>query len=63
MPKTTTYAELYCYGDLLTSGYWGGVMLSDLINQTQISSEIASIEFFASDGYRVNIPIDLAMQP
>jgi hypothetical protein len=39
------------------------VLLSYLLTQTQASPEIGSIHFVASDGYRVAIPIDLAIQP
>jgi hypothetical protein len=63
MSKTTVYAELYCYGSIVTSGNWGGVQLSHLLNEAHISSEVASIELIASDGYKVIIPVDLAFQP
>ncbi len=62
MPKTTEYAELYCYGSLVTFGDWGGIQLSYLLAQTNATSEVQSIQFTASDGYRVVIPIDLALQ-
>ena len=63
MPKTTEYAELYCYGSLAIYGNWTGVLLSYLITQTAITPEVSSIQFSASDGYTVSIPTDLAMQP
>ena len=63
MPKTTVNADLYCDGALVVYGNWSGVLLSYLLTQTQASPEIGSIHFVASDGYRVAIPIDLAMQP
>ena len=63
MPETTIDSELYCDGSLATSGNWSGILLSYLLAQTQIAPEVSSIEFMASDGYKVIIPIDLAMQP
>jgi DMSO/TMAO reductase YedYZ molybdopterin-dependent catalytic subunit len=63
MPKTVVGADLYCDGALVTYGNWGGVLLSYLLTQAQVTSEVCSIHFVASDGYTVAIPIDLAMQP
>jgi hypothetical protein len=63
MPKTVVYAELYCDGALTTYGNWSGVLLSYLLTQAQATPEVGSIQFVASDGYRVAIPINLAMQP
>jgi DMSO/TMAO reductase YedYZ molybdopterin-dependent catalytic subunit len=63
MPKTVVGADLYCDGALVTYGNWGGVLLSYLLTQAQVTSEVCSIHFAASDGYAVAIPIDLAMQP
>jgi DMSO/TMAO reductase YedYZ molybdopterin-dependent catalytic subunit len=63
MPKTVVYAELYCDGALATYGNWSGVLLSYLLTQAQATPEVGSIQFVASDGYRVAIPINLAMQP
>ena len=63
MPTTTVYAELYCDGSLATYGNWTGILLSDLLNQAQLTAEVSSIQFTASDGYKVDIPIELAMQP
>ena len=63
MPKTALYAELYCDGALATYGNWSGVLLSYLLTQAQATPEVGSIQFVASDGYRVAIPINLAMQP
>jgi len=63
MPETTIDSELYCDGNLATSGNWSGILLSYLLAQTQLAPEVSSIEFMASDGYKVAIPIDLAMQP
>lgn len=63
MPTTTVYAELYCDGSLATYGNWTGILLSDLLIKAQLTPEVSSIQFTASDGYKVTIPIELAMQP
>ena len=63
MPKADSSAELLCYGDLVTTGNWGGVQLSYLLAQANLTQEVGSVQFLASDGYKVTIPIDLALQP
>ena len=63
MPQTTIFAELFCYGSLVASEDWNGVQLSYLLTQTNVSSEVKSIQFTASDQYTVTIPIQLAMAP
>jgi len=63
MPKTTVNADLYCDGSLATYGNWTGVLLSYLLTQAQLTPEVGSVDFIASDGYKVSIPIDLAMEP
>jgi hypothetical protein len=63
MPKTTVNADLYCEGSLLTSGNWSGVRLSYLLTEIDTAGEVYSVQFEASDGYKANIPYDLAIQP
>ena len=63
MPKSKVNADLYCDGALVTYGEWGGVSLNYLLNQGQPNEDVKSIQFTASDGYKVAIPIDLAIQP
>lgn len=63
MPKTYVYADLLCYGNLVTTGNWGGIQLSYLLAQANLTSEVGSVQFEASDGYKVTIPIDLALSP
>jgi len=63
MPKTVVNADLFCDGGLVTYGDWGGVTLSYLLTQAQVTPEVSSIQFVATDGYGVAIPIGLAMQP
>jgi hypothetical protein len=62
MPATTVYAELYCDGSLATYGNWTGILLSDLLLKAQLTPEVFSIQLTASDGYKVTIPIELAIQ-
>jgi hypothetical protein len=63
MPQTTVYAELYCYGNLVESGDWSGVQLNYLLTQTNVTSDVKSILFTASDAYTVIIPMQLAVAP
>ena len=63
MPQTTLYAELFCYGNLVESGDWSGVQLNYLLTQTNVTSDVKSILFTASDGYNVVIPMQLAVEP
>jgi hypothetical protein len=63
LPKTTVYAELYCYGNLVTAGDWSGVKLTDLLTQVgEIDENTDSIYFEAQDGYKVRIPIKTAIR-
>ncbi len=61
MPQTTISAALYCYGSLVTSGAWSGIQLNDLLTQSNVSSQVHSIQLLASDGYTVTLPIELAL--
>jgi DMSO/TMAO reductase YedYZ molybdopterin-dependent catalytic subunit len=63
MPKTTVTSDLFCDGSLVTTGEWGGISLNYLLTQAQISSNVMSIDFIATDNYHVSIPISLAVQP
>jgi DMSO/TMAO reductase YedYZ molybdopterin-dependent catalytic subunit len=63
MPKTTVTSDLFCNGVLKTTGDWGGVSLNYLLTQAQISPDVLSIDFNATDNYRTSIPISLAMTP
>jgi DMSO/TMAO reductase YedYZ molybdopterin-dependent catalytic subunit len=63
LPKTTVYAELYCYGALLISGNWTGVPLTDLLSSMGLNPSGGSIDFIAQDGYKVSIPSEMALQP
>jgi len=62
MPKTVVNADLYCDGALVTYGNWGGVLISYLLTEAQVTPpEIGSVHFVASDQYQVAIPINLAV--
>ena len=63
MPKTEVSANLYCFGTLVTAGNWVGIQLSYLLTLAQVTSNVSSIEFLASDGYSISIPLELAIQP
>lgn len=62
MPQTTVYANENCYGRSITSGNWGGVSLSYLLQQAGLDPAVSSINFQAQDGYAVTLPIQEAMQ-
>jgi DMSO/TMAO reductase YedYZ molybdopterin-dependent catalytic subunit len=60
MPQTTISATLSCYGNLLVTGDWGGVSLGYLLQQVGVDPAVASINFHATDGYTVIIPLSEA---
>ena len=62
LPKTIVSADLSCYGLSISSGEWGGVKLSDLLDKAGIDPSVLTINFAAQDGYSVNIPISTAMR-
>ncbi len=61
MPQTTVYADLNCYGALVTSGNWGGVSLSYLLQKVGINHP-ESVVVKASDGYSYAIPLETAFR-
>jgi DMSO/TMAO reductase YedYZ molybdopterin-dependent catalytic subunit len=62
MPKTSVFAELYCYGVLVASGEWGGVKLELLLEKAGLDQEVRSVDFVAQDQYRVSVPIEEALR-
>jgi DMSO/TMAO reductase YedYZ molybdopterin-dependent catalytic subunit len=62
MPETNVSAAEYCYGSLVTSGNWGGISLSYLLQQVGVDPAVASVDFQAQDDYAVSIPLQEAMQ-
>jgi DMSO/TMAO reductase YedYZ molybdopterin-dependent catalytic subunit len=63
MPTLNISAGLLCYGNLVTPGNWTGISLSYLLQQAGLDPAVASIDFLAKDGYAVEIPLQVAMQP
>lgn len=62
MPKSTVYAVLSCYGLVVVEGNWGGVNLGFLLNTAGVDKNTVTIQFRATDGYTINLPIEDAMQ-
>jgi DMSO/TMAO reductase YedYZ molybdopterin-dependent catalytic subunit len=62
MPSTSVYAELYCYGKLVTSGVWTGVPVSFVLETVEFNPKAESLEFCADDGYTVTFSIADVMQ-
>ena len=62
MPVTTLSANLACYGAPVASGDWSGVSLSYLLEQTGLDLTTVSVNFVASDGYKVSLSLEEAMR-
>jgi len=62
MPRSTVYADLYCYGRLVTSGDWTGVSLRYLLENVGFDEKAMSVEFYAEDGYKIDLSITEALQ-
>ena len=67
MPKSSEYAELYCYSAFVTNGNWTGVRLGLILEKTGLyrSSEFYAkgiIEFYAEDGYTITLPVATAIR-
>lgn len=63
MPRSTVYAELYCYGSLVERGNWTGVKLKLVLEKAGLSPQAGTaIEFYASDGYSIELPFSVAMR-
>lgn len=62
MPSKTVYAELYCYGEYVTSGYWTGVNLSFILEYVKADQNAMSLSFSATDGYNRQISVSQATQ-
>ena len=57
IPSASVYAELYCYGKLVTSGVWTGVPVSTILEKVEYNPQARSLEFYADDGYTVTLPL------
>ena len=62
MPETDVNANLACYGSPVANGDWGGVSLSYLLSQTGLDPTTASVNFAATDGYKVSLSFEEAMR-
>jgi DMSO/TMAO reductase YedYZ molybdopterin-dependent catalytic subunit len=62
MPVTTVNANLACYGAPIANGDWSGVSLSYLLEQSGLDQITFSINFVASDGYKVSLPVEEAIK-
>jgi hypothetical protein len=62
MPQTTVNADLYCYGNLVTSGNWIGVKVSYLLEMAEYNEQAISVKFYAEDGYTINVPVEEALR-
>jgi DMSO/TMAO reductase YedYZ molybdopterin-dependent catalytic subunit len=62
MPRSTVHADLYCYGQLVTSGDWAGVSLRYLLENVGFDEKAKSVEFYADDGYTIDLSITEAMR-
>ncbi len=59
MPKTEVWGSIYCDRELVTEGTWGGVLVSDLLNQTGLLKGASTLEFHAYDGYIIKVAVAL----
>jgi DMSO/TMAO reductase YedYZ molybdopterin-dependent catalytic subunit len=57
MPSVSVYAELYCYGKLVTVGVWTGVPVATVLEEAEVNPQAKSATFYASDGYTIPFPI------
>jgi hypothetical protein len=62
MPVTTVNTNLACYGSPIARGDWSGVSLGYLLEQSGLDQTIVSVNFAASDGYKVSLSLDEVMQ-
>ncbi len=62
MPRSTVYVQLHCYGALVDSGNWAGVMLGLLLKKAGLSQEANTVEFRAEDGYTIRLTLSTALR-
>ncbi|MGH9876950.1 MAG: molybdopterin-dependent oxidoreductase [Nitrososphaerales archaeon] len=63
MPAIEQYATLECVsnevgGDLISTAFWKGVLLKDILEKARIKPEATYIVFRCHDGYDVGIPLE-----
>jgi DMSO/TMAO reductase YedYZ molybdopterin-dependent catalytic subunit len=57
MPSASVYAELYCYGKLVTSGVWTGVPVASVLEEAEVNQQAKSATFYATDGYTITFSV------
>ena len=62
MPSTTVQGDIFCGGSYVKGGDWTGSTLSQILEKAEINQEATGIEFTATDGYTVMIPLIDAMR-
>lgn len=67
MPAIEQYATLECVsnevgGDLISTAFWKGVPLKDILEKVQIKPEATYIVFRCHDGYDVGIPLERGLE-
>lgn len=62
MERSTVFAELYCYGEFVTSGNWIGVRLGLLLEEAGLYPEVVNVTFYANDSYTTTLSIAKAMR-
>lgn len=62
MPRSTLFAELYCYEEFVTSGNWTGVRLGILLEKAGLYPQVMSVGFLATDGYAIKLPVETAIR-
>jgi hypothetical protein len=63
MPETEVNASLYCQNQLVSDGTWGGVAVRYLLETAGAASAANGVEFYASDGYRVDFALGIVLEP
>lgn len=67
MPAIEQYATLECVsnevgGDLISTAFWKGVLLKDILEKAQVKPEATYIVFRCHDGYDVGIPLERGLE-
>lgn len=60
MPRSTVFAELYCFRIFVTSGNWTGVRLGFVLEKAGLHPQAVNVTFYATDGYTITLPIATA---
>jgi DMSO/TMAO reductase YedYZ molybdopterin-dependent catalytic subunit len=62
MPQASVNSLLWCEGIVITGGIWLGVQISTLLQAANYYPRSTTLEFYASDGYNINISVEAALQ-